>query len=140
MNPQVGHNFQSRDSCKSLQALEAVQNPRQTAKKTTATRNLNLKLTHAREAWGRGHQILCKSLRTRQLEIECSSLGTGVAKTLLGPSCKQSMLKQPNQSAISWNRAIKNSRKNHRYRENSVMPGESLRPALLSRVTQCTPK
>ena len=52
---------------------------------------------------------------------------------------KRSMLKQPVRSSISLNRVIENS-KDHLYRENSVMPSESLRPELLSRVTKCTPK
>ena len=50
------------------------------------------------------------------------SLRTLIAKTLLEPTRKRSMLKQPVLSAISWNRAIENSSKDHLYRENSVMP------------------
>ena len=42
--------------------------------------------------------------------------------------------------AISWYPAIENSSKDHLDPQNSVMPSKSLRPALLSRVTKCTPK
>ena len=68
------------------------------------------------------------------------SPSTLVVKTLLEPTWKRTKLKEPVRSAISWNRAIENSRKDHLYRENSVMPSKSLRPAFLSRVTKCTPK
>ena len=42
-----------------------------------------------------------------------SRLRTRNAKTLLEPTCKQSMLKPPVWNAIPWNRAIKNSCKDH---------------------------
>ena len=45
------------------------------------------------------------------------------------------MLKQLVLSAIAWSGAIENRRKNHLYCKKSVMPSESLRPALLSRAT-----
>ena len=64
---------------------------------------------------------------------------TLVVKTLLEPTCKRTKLKEPVRSAISWNSAIENSRKDL-YRDNSVMPSKSLRPALLSSVTKCTLK
>ena len=101
------------DDRESLQALETAQNSRLTAKETTATRS------EANVCKWKGHQVLCKSPGTRQLEIASSSL--------LEPTCKRSKLKQPARSALACNQSIKTGCKDHLYRENSVMPSESLR-------------
>ena len=124
-------------SCRpeSVQALEAEQNPRLTAKEMTATQKRYPKQTHASE----GAVKFCanhRGRRTLQLEISSSSLRTRIAKPLLEPTSKRSMLKQTVLSSISWNQAIKNSRKDHLFRENSVMPSTAARII----VTKCTPK
>ena len=112
-----------------MQALEAEQNPRLTAKRMTATQKCDPKQTHASE----GAMKFCVNLRGRDnLKFQAQSLRTRIAKTLLEPTCKRSMLKQPVRSAILWNRAIENSSKDHLYRKNSVMPSESLCPLLYS--------
>ena len=82
-------------SCRpeSVQALEAEQNPRLTAKEMTATQKRYPKQTHASE----GAVKFCanhRGRRTLQLEISSSSLRTRIAKPLLEPTSKRSMLKQ----------------------------------------------
>ena len=78
-------------------------------KKKTTTQKLNPKQTKCKERaikFCASHTGLTLSQRMLQYEIASSSLHTRVAKTLLEPTCKQSMLKQPVLSAISWNQAI----------------------------------
>ena len=81
----------------------------------------------------KGPWIFVQITGTRQLEIASStwSLRTWIAKTLLKPTSKRSMLKQLAWSAISCNRAIEINCKDLLNGENSVMPSESLLPTLL---------
>ena len=92
-----------------MQALDAAQNPRLTAKEiqVTATQNCDPKQTHASE----GAMKFCANHRGRD------NLKFQAQASALEPTSKRSMLKQPVRSAISWNRAIETSSKDHLWRE-----------------------
>ena len=122
--------------CKHL----TLQNPRLTANEMTASQKCDLKQTHARE----GAMKFCANHRGRD---NLKSQGQASAHRLPKHSWNHPANDQcsNNRSRAQFHgierlqfHAI--SSKDHHYRENLVMPSESLLLALLSRVTKCTQK
>ena len=96
----LGHReVSTRLDHESVQALEAAQNPRLTAKKMTATQKRDPKQTHPSE----GAMKFCATCLGRyNLKMRAQASARGLP-TLLELICKQSRLKQPVLSAISSN-------------------------------------
>ena len=97
-----------------MQALEAAQNPRLTAKETTATQDLDPKQTQASEGAIIFLQII-EDATNRKSKLKPPHAGR---QNTSGTDLQTIKAQQPARSAISWNQAIENNRKDHLYRKN----------------------